>query len=168
VITNVLIEHPWLSPSALLLLIAVGPLLCRWSVPRPRLAWSFAGLSLVPVVLLTLAPVDRDVFERCAMQWALPTPGRVELMANVVLFVTPVMLTGVALRRPGLAALLGCGLSASLELMQAMVPAIGRSCDTNDWLSNSVGSGIGAAIAWWGLRWARSHPSQPVVSGSTR
>ena len=151
-ITNVLLEQPWLSPAALVLMVVLGPLLCRWLTARPRLAWSLTSLALLPVALLTLVPVDREVFERCATQWAIPTPGRVELMANVVLFVAPVMLAGVAMRAPVRAVLLGCGLSASLELLQAVVPSIGRSCDTNDLLSNAIGAAIGGAIAWWGLR----------------
>jgi hypothetical protein len=155
VITNVLVEHPWLSPAALVVLVAIGPLVGRLLVSRPLLAWQLTALSLVPVALLTLAPVDRELFDRCSVQWILPTPGRVELMANLVLFVAPVLLGGVATRRPVLALVAASALSAALEALQALVPAIGRSCDTNDWLSNTIGAVIGATLAWAGLRWAR-------------
>jgi len=155
VLTNALLEHPWLSPAALLLMVVLGPLLGRWLVPRPSLAWLSAGVALLPVVGLTLVPVDREVFERCAVQWALPAPGRVELMANVVLFVAPVLLAGVASRRPVLVMAVGSGASAGLEALQALVPTIGRSCDTNDWLSNTIGAVIGAVIASAALRWAQ-------------
>ncbi len=39
------------------------------------------------------------------------------------------------------------GLSALIELVQAVVPDLGRSCDTNDWFMNTVGAAIGAMIA---------------------
>jgi glycopeptide antibiotics resistance protein len=155
VITDVLLEHPWLSPTALVLLVVLGPILGSWLACRPALAWSLSGLSLLPVAFLTLVPVDRVPFERCAVQWALPTPGRVELMANVVLFVAPVMLLSVVTRRPVPVLVVASGLSASLEALQAVLPAIGRSCDTNDWLSNTMGAVIGATVAWVALRRAR-------------
>jgi glycopeptide antibiotics resistance protein len=152
-ITDVLVEHPWLSPLALALMVLLGPLVGRSLLTRPRLTWLLTGLSLLPVVLLTLIPVDGALVARCAIQWALPTPGRVELMANVVLFVAPVLLAGLATRRPVLMLLAGSGLSAIVEVFQAVVTAIGRSCDTNDWLSNTIGSAIGAGLAILTLRW---------------
>jgi hypothetical protein len=149
--TDVLLQHPWLSPAALAVIIVIGPIIGRSLVSRPRLSRALTGLALVPVAVLTLLPVDRVVFERCAVQWALPTPGRVELMANVVLFVAPVLLAGVTTRRPVLAMVAGSVLSGGLEALQALVPAIGRSCDTGDWLSNTVGAVIGGALAWVAL-----------------
>ena len=112
-------------------------------------------MSLLPVVALTLVPVDRELFARCTVQWALPTPGRVELMANVVLFVAPVLLAGVATRRPAMVLVGAAGLSAGLEAFQALVPAIGRSCDTSDWLCNTIGAAVGAMLAGISLRLAR-------------
>lgn len=154
-ITDVLVEHPWLAPAALVLLVVLGPVLGTRLVGRPRLAWWLTGVSLLPVVALTLVPVDRELFARCTVQWALPTPGRVELMANVVLFVAPVLLSGIAMRRPAPALAAGIALSAGLETLQAVVPAIGRSCDTNDLLSNTIGAVIGAVLAAVALRAAR-------------
>lgn len=154
-ITTVLVEHPWLSPTLLVVVVAAGLLTGRWLVPRPRLTWALAAVSLLPVVALTLVPVDRELFARCSVQWALPTPGRVELMANVVLFVAPVLLAGIATRRPALAFLAGSVASVLVEAVQAAVPAIGRSCDTNDWLSNTIGALVGAALAWVALRRAQ-------------
>ena len=149
-----LVTHPWLSPLALAVLLVAGPLVGSWLVARRRLAWSSFGLSLVPVLLLTLVPVDRELFARCSVGWALPTPGRVELMANVLLFVAPALLAGVALRRPVVALLGGVVASALVEVFQALVPALGRSCDTNDWLSNSIGAFLGAGLAAVALRLA--------------
>lgn len=121
---------------------------------RPGAAWLLAGLATVPVVVLTMLPIDRRAFERCEVAWALPTVGRVELAANVVLFVAPVLFAVVATRRPLLVAAAGSGLSVLVETVQALVPALGRSCSTNDWLSNTIGVVIGAVLGMVALRLA--------------
>lgn len=154
-ITNILLEHAWMSPTALACLVVLGPVVGRWLMTRPRLAWILAGFSLLPLLALTLVPVDRELFARCTVQWALPTPGRVELMANVVLFVAPVLLAGAATRRPAIVLVGAIGLSTCLEAFQALVPAIGRSCDTSDWLCNTIGAVVGAMLAGISLRLAR-------------
>ena len=138
-----------------------GPFAGAWLVPRRTTAWLAVGASIVPVALLTLVPVDRELVARCTVQWSLPTPGRVELMANVVLFVGPALLAGVAARRPALAFVCLSGLSGALEALQALVAGLGRSCDTTDWVSNTIGAAIGAglaAAALW-LRKATTHRS---------
>lgn len=166
-VTNVMIEQPWLSPAALGLLVVLGPLVGAWLVPRPRAAWWLTGASLLPVAALTLVPVERELFARCTVHWALPTPGRVELMANVVLFVAPVLLAGVATRRPVVVLIAASGLSAGIEALQALVTALGRSCDTSDWSSNTIGAVLGAALAWAAVLLARRrtgrtrHPAEP-------
>ena len=53
-----------------------------------------------------------------------------------------------------LAALIG--LSVSLEALQALVPGLGRSCDTNDWLSNTIGAAVGTGLAAAALALNRS------------
>ncbi|WP_248579358.1 VanZ family protein [Nocardioides sp. InS609-2] len=155
-ITDLLLEHPWASPTALAVLVVLGPVVGWWLVARPRLAWWLTGVALLPVALLTLVPVDRELYARCTVQWSLPTPGRVELMANVVLLVAPVLLAGVATRRPLLVLAAGSALSAGLEALQAVVPAIGRSCDTNDWWCNTIGAAVGAVLAGFALRLDRA------------
>lgn len=146
-ITNALVERPWLSPVLLAILVAVGPVLGRRLADRPRWLRLLLGLSLVPVGALTLVPVDRDVLDHCTFQWSLPTPGRVELFANLVLFVAPVLFAGILTRRPLLMFLVGSGLSVVIEAIQALVPSIGRSCDTTDWLSSTLGAALGAVLA---------------------
>jgi hypothetical protein len=158
VISTILVEHPWVSPTALVLLLVLGPLMGRWLTTRPMLPWLLSALALLPVALLTLVPTDRVVYERCDLAWALPTIGRVELAANVALFVAPVWLAGVALRRPLPALVAASGLSGAVELVQALVTSLGRSCSTNDWLSNTIGALIGAALAWASLALARRKP----------
>lgn len=159
-ISTILVVHPWLSPSALALLVVAGPFVGRWLTARRPLALALLAVALLPVVALTLVPTSREVDGRCELAWMLPTPGRVELAANVVLFVAPVLLAGVLLRRPLLALVAGTGLSAAIEVIQALATGLGRSCSTNDWLSNTIGALIGAALAWAALRLAREEPAR--------
>jgi VanZ family protein len=91
------------------------------------------------------------------LQWALPTPGRVELLANVVLFAGPALLAGVASREPVVVLVVLSGLSGAVEALQALVPELGRSCDTTDWLSNTIGAGTGAGLAAAALLLARAN-----------
>lgn len=154
-ITNILLEHRWLSPTALIVMVVLGPPIGAWLSTRPRIAEILAALALVPVALLTLVPVDRQLYGRCEVAWTLPTIGRVELAANVVLFIVPVMLAAVVLRRPVVAVLAGTVLSVAIEAFQALVPALGRSCSTNDWLTNTIGAVIGGLLGASALLIAR-------------
>ncbi len=114
---------------------------------RPGAAWLLTGLGTLPVVVLTMLPTDLRAFDRCDVAWTLPTVGRVELAANVVLFVAPALFAAVATRRPLLVFVATSMLSALIETVQALIPAIGRSCSTNDWLSNTIGAAIGVLLA---------------------
>lgn len=150
-IATFLVEHRWIAPAALVFLVLVGPLAGSWLVSRPRIAWMLTAASMLPLALLTLMPVDRRLFARCELRWELPTLTGPESLANILLFVAPVLLAGVATRRPVLAVLAGTGLSVVVEAVQAAVPAIGRSCDSGDWINNTVGAVIGGALAWLSL-----------------
>lgn len=156
VITTFLVEHPWLTTVGFVASVLLGPVVGYWLVGRRRLTWWLAGVALVPVALLTLAPTSRSLDVGCAVEWTFPTFGAVELMANVVLFVPPVLLFAVATRRP-LAVLVGATATSGLiELVQAVVPGLGRSCSTDDWLSNTLGSVLGASLAVLALAVHRS------------
>ena len=74
-ISTYLVEHPWLTTVALLLMVTVGPLLGYWLVGHPRLALWLGFLSLLPVLALTLVPTSRDLAVGCATEWSLPTLG---------------------------------------------------------------------------------------------
>ncbi|TDE14283.1 VanZ family protein [Jiangella asiatica] len=169
-ISTILVEHPWLTTVALTGLIIVGPLVGAWLVPRSRVTLALLGVSMVPVLLLTLVPTSRELKTSCAIEWDFPTLGAVELMGNVVLF-TPVVLFAAALtRRPFLMFLAASGLSLLIEVFQAFATALGRSCSTNDWLSNTLGALLGAVLAAAALRLAqRSAPrGAPQDSRTTR
>lgn len=157
-ITTFLVEHPWLTTVAFVALVLVGPVLGHWLTGRPRVALALGLVSLLPVAVLTLVPVERDLDVGCAAEWALPTFGAVELMANVVLFVPVALLLTVAVGRPLVVAVAASAGSAGIEVLQAFVPALGRSCSTNDWLSNTLGAVLGAtlgAAAVWSRRRGR-------------
>jgi glycopeptide antibiotics resistance protein len=147
VITTVLVEHPWITTLGFAASLMLGPVVGYWLVGRPQLNRWLAMAALVPVALLTLAPTRRSLDVGCAVEWNFPTFGAVELMANVVLFVPPVLFFGVAIGRPFLVLLGATVASGLIELFQAVVPVLGRSCSTNDWLSNTFGSVLGAALA---------------------
>lgn len=154
-ITTFLVEHRWVAPALLLLLLIVCPLVGSWLTRHGLLTRWLSAVSVLAVLALTLVPTDRQLEVGCTVQWALPMWGRVELVANVALFAAPVMLLGILLRRPVVAFVGGAAFSALIETVQAVVPAIGRSCDTTDWLSNAIGSGIGALLAVVALQLAR-------------
>lgn len=156
-LSTMLVLHPWITPALLVVYIVAGPVVGAWLVERRRAARALTVLSLLPLAALTLVPVHRDLMITCAVEWALPTPVRVEPFANLVLFVAPVFLAGVATRRPAVAFATGSALAAGIETLQAFVPSLGRSCDTSDWLSNTLGAGVGALLAWSALALAQRH-----------
>jgi hypothetical protein len=167
VISTVLAEHRWLAPTALALLVVVGPFVGSWLAQRRPLALVVTAVSLVPLLALTLVPTGRQLGVGCTVQWMLPTSGRVELVANVVLFAAPVLLLGTSLGRPVAAFLAGSTASTLIELIQAVAAPIGRSCDTTDWLSNTIGSGVGALLAAAALRMAgRNRPVESLTSSA--
>ncbi|QBX55116.1 VanZ family protein [Nocardioides seonyuensis] len=154
-ITTFLVTHPWITTVAFATAVVVGPLLGYMLAVRPRVAMWLGGASLLPVAALTFIPASRDLRMGCAVEWDFPTFGAVELMANVVLFVPPVLLLGVAIRRPWVVWLVASVVSCLIEATQALVPALGRSCSTNDWLANTLGAALGAALAALAIRWDR-------------
>lgn len=156
VITTVLVQYPWITTVTFVSLVTIGPAVGYWLVVRPDLAKVLALASTLPVAASTLIPVSRDLAVGCATEWDFPTFGAVELMANVVLFVPPALLLAIGVRRP-LVVLLALSLVSGLvEVTQAFVTALGRSCSTSDWLANTLGAALGAAIATLALRLRRT------------
>ena len=152
---NFLVEHPWITDAAFGLLIVLGPFVGSWLVPRPRVARALAAVAVCPLLALTLWPVDRISEHRCAVgSWSVAGFSQPEPAANVLLLALPVLLLGVATRRPMIAMLAGCATAAAIELVQALIPSIGRSCTASDWLWNAIGALLGAALAVVALRLA--------------
>ncbi|WP_406633223.1 VanZ family protein [Amycolatopsis sp. WGS_07] len=153
-ITNFLLDNSALVPVVLLLIAVVcvgaGYLLLRIRSSKHRhlILWTLVMLSVVPVVVLTLVPTSSRVdYIACAVQFSVPTLTSVESLANVALFFPPVFFAALVTRRPLLMLAAGAGLSAGIEAVQALVPAIGRACDTNDWEMNTVGAILAALLA---------------------
>lgn len=151
-ITDFLLDHRPLVPVALVVLlvfcVGVGYLLLRADRTGRRIAAALAGLSAAGVVALTLVPASRRLDHVvCTVQFALPALGRVELLANTALFVPLVFFATLATRRPWPVLVAGSASSAVIEAIQALVPAIGRACDTNDWFMNTLGVIAGVLLA---------------------
>ena len=108
-----------------------------------------AGASLLVVLALTLGPSGYSASDavECAVQFMAPTLGRIELVANIALFFPLAFFATLASRRPLLVLVSAAGLSAVLEGAQAVAPGIGRACDTNDWLMNTIGTVAGVLLA---------------------
>jgi hypothetical protein len=146
VITNFLLDHPALVP-VMMAVIPVGCVVVGYVLRARRILWMLAGLSLLPVAALTLSPVAGRSFVFCVVQFSMPRLGSVELLANVALFVPPVFFATLATRRPLLTLAAGTALSAAIEVVQGLVPAIGRACDTNDWAMNTAGAVVAVLLA---------------------
>jgi len=151
-ITNFLLDHSALIPVTMAVIaivcVGLGYLLLRARRRNVhRLLWTLAGLSLLPVVALTLLPTSGRSFAFCVVQFSMPTLGSVELLANVALFFPPVFFATLATRKPLLTLAAGTALSAAIEIIQGLLPAIGRSCDTNDWAMNTAGAVVAVILA---------------------
>lgn len=164
-ITDFLLEHAALVPIALLLIAVlcagVGQVLL-WT-GRSGWLWAAVALTAVPVLVLTLTP-SSGTLQRCTVQFSVPRLGSVELLANVALLLPLTFFAALASRRPGLTLIGGMALSATIEALQALVPAIGRSCDTNDWSMNTLGALVAASLGWALLALNRVREGKPPVS----
>jgi len=168
VISTFLVQYPWITTVALVTVVVIGPLLGSWLVDRRPLNRWLAGIVAVAVLVITLYPESRTPAPGCQVSWMLPTLGAVELIANIILFVVPVLLVGVATRHPLAAFAAGTLASVLIEVVQAAVPALGRSCDTGDWLQNTIGALIGALLAALALRLSRKRPTRRSPSSGSR
>ncbi|MER5639469.1 VanZ family protein [Kitasatospora sp. NPDC002227] len=80
---------------------------------------------------------------------------------NLALFVPPALTATLLFRRP-LEVLAGCWLlSATTETAQALLPGIGRACDSQDFVTNATGAllGVAAATAWQLRRGNQTRPT---------
>lgn len=151
-ITDFLLDHSALIPGALALVAlastAVGYVALRLGRPGLPLLPALVVVAALPVLALTMAPTGRDISTRgCTVQFAWPGAGSVELLANVALLLPVTVFAALATCRPWAVLIAGTGASAAIEAVQALLPAIGRACDTNDWAMNSLGVLAGALVA---------------------
>ncbi|BAJ73001.1 glycopeptide antibiotics resistance protein [Microbacterium testaceum StLB037] len=125
-----------------------------WILHRLRLRvalFVLSGLALLAVAGLTLLPDGEPSDGGCTVQFSVPLQG-IDTLANVAMMLPLALFLGVATRRPVLVIGAVSALSAAVETVQALVPALGRRCDTDDWLMNTVGAAVGGlaalAILW--------------------
>ncbi len=106
--------------------IGAGYLLTRRGEAGRRPLWVLAGLAVLPVLGLTLVPELKSTAGwpdevRCAFTASVP-PLNVLVVANAAL-------------------------SALVEALQALIPPLGRACDVDDWVVNTLGAAAGALLA---------------------
>lgn len=154
-VLNFLIENRWVTGILLVSALVLSPLVGVWLSRRTGLARAATMLAGVGVLAFVLTPVDRELFAVCTVEWTLLTFGRVELVANLLLFVPLALCGAVWSFRPVASVVVASIFSFAIEVLQAAVPALGRSCSTNDWLYNTVGAMIGGALGAAAIRLSR-------------
>ena len=149
-LSTYLAAYPWLAPAILSTELIVGLLLASVLAARSRTSWTLAAIAVAVTLALTLYPTGRRSPVGCTfdVELLLLAP---EPLANIALFVPVALLVAIATGSPLRGALCGAALSAAIEVLQALVPAIGRACTADDWLANSIGAALGAAVAALGL-----------------
>lgn len=124
----------------------------RRSVARRAAKDHAAPLSVasLAVLALTLYP-DGSHSPTITCNVGLPylAPPAVESTANILVFVPISFLAGALWRGPVMVALGAGALSASIELVEALVLVIGRACDTSDWITNVIGGVLAAGALTW-------------------
>ncbi|MEU6174991.1 VanZ family protein [Streptantibioticus parmotrematis] len=150
--------NPDLVPAFLVLAVLFG--IAAWRLSRgrtPTWATILFGISLAAELTATLFPTGKHAAAShvCYYSYDFAAAfGDQQGLMNVAMYV-PLGLFGVlALRKP-LAVVAGCLLlSATTETLQALIPHIGRACDSQDFVTNSVGAivGVGAAYLWISAR----------------
>ncbi|SMH28216.1 VanZ like family protein [Rathayibacter oskolensis] len=123
---------------------ALGLLLVR--TRRARTLSVLAVLALVAGLAVALSPEDNRAPALCTVQFSMPFQG-LDTLANIAMLLPLTLFAALRVGRPLPVLAAVSGLSALIELVQALAPALGRSCDTDDWFMNTVGAAIGAALA---------------------
>lgn len=147
-ISTLLAENPTLARNLFLVAVAasavLGFLLHRSR--RSRVLGVLAIIGLVGTLSLTMSPSGGHAATFCAIQFSLPFQG-IDTLANVAMMLPLTLFAALRLHRPLPVFAAVSGLPALIELVQGLVPTLGRACDTNDWFMNSVGAGLGAVLA---------------------
>lgn len=143
------------NPALVRVLVVVGVLVCAgvglilYRAGRTRVLSVLAILGLVGVLALTLSPSDGPRYAFCTVQFSIPFAG-IDTLANLVMTLPLALFAALRFgRRIRALAVFAAvsGLAALIELVQALVPVIGRSCDTDDWFMNTIGAALGVALA---------------------
>ncbi len=113
-----------------------------------RSALLLASVLAIGVATLTPRPDQADIVARTP-PWCLVCGelGAVDVLLNIVLFAPFGAALGLGGLRAGGTAMLSLGLSATVELLQALVP--GRDPTISDLLTNTLGGVLGGIVAGW-------------------
>ena len=148
VISTLLAENPTLVRVLFVVAMAastvLGALLHRSD--RSGLLAFLAIVGLLGALALTLWPSGGRAGIFCTVQFSIPFQG-IDTLANLALMLPLTLFTALRLGRPLPVFVAVSGFSALVELFQALVPALGRACDTNDWFMNTIGAALGGFIA---------------------
>lgn len=147
-ISTLLAENPALVRILFVVAVAASTTL-GWLLHRSHRSGALTVLAVVGLLgalALTLSPAGGRADVLCTVQFSVPFQG-LDTLANVALMLPLTLFAALRLGRP-LPVLAGvAGLSAVIELVQALVPALGRACDTDDWVMNTLGAVLGALLA---------------------
>jgi glycopeptide antibiotics resistance protein len=156
VLSTLLISLPWLAFVVLIAVIVLAPVAGMILVTRPRVTGVLLAVTFIMVAALTLYPESGvQMGISCAVEWPYLAPTAVESTANILLFIPVAFLAGLRWRRPVAAMIGASAVSALIELLQAVIPAIGRACDTSDWITNTLGAVLGGILGASVLIWHR-------------
>ncbi|MFE2225373.1 VanZ family protein [Streptomyces kronopolitis] len=147
-----------LTATAICLVFFIAVLLASKKRTDRPLSLALWCASMLSVSLLTLWTTGGSQGAgRCVVNLKLLEPfGTEQGILNCLMF-APVGFMGVLVTRRFLPAFAcGMALSAVIETTQGALPAIGRACDTSDFVSNSTGSLLGALIAFLIVRFQKS------------
>lgn len=155
---------------ALLLVVIVMAATYIWARRHCSRTLTTTGLtgSLSAVLLLTFWGSGSGYVGNCTVNRQISEAFLNDQgLLNVALFV-PLGFFGVLALRQPLAVIIGSSaLSLTIEIVQATVPAVARTCDSSDWVANSAGGLIGAAVGW-GLVRAGAYHRIPAWTGNPR
>jgi hypothetical protein len=151
-------NNPRIFPVFILLSLLTGFFYRRVAKDRGWRAWETlgAGIALAGALAVTLTPPEWDAKERVAC--LLAPPGRLGLFQlpdlnpdslNALLLLPFGFLAVLAARRAWPALLPVLLLPVFIELVQALVPALDRTCNLQDAINNLSGGllGIGLGLA---------------------
>lgn len=151
-ISTVLVELRGLA-GVVSLVVCLGSACLGWVLvrrgARGRSALRVLGvLAVLPALGLTLVPSgDPPALAFCAVDFSWPIPPSSVQAAEIAMLLPAVLLLSLTVHRPWLVLLGGFVLVLLIELAQALVPVLGRSCDTDDIWLNTLGVVFGAAAA---------------------
>ncbi|MFJ3385118.1 MULTISPECIES: VanZ family protein [unclassified Curtobacterium] len=125
----------------------IGFVVHRLGARRVLVALTAVSLVAALALALTMTPAgEGGNGVVCTVQFSVPFRG-IDTLANVALLFPVTLFAALLTGRPVAVLTAASGLSAAIELVQALLPALGRACDTNDWFMNSVGAVLGGVVA---------------------